>query len=511
MEEANPKRPHAEAERRRPKYIEINRAQGLFSQVMVDELIGADHIARMIWEIVGRLDLSGFEREVASFEKESGRPAWPPRLLVSVLVYGYTLGTGSARELERKMEHEPGLRWLMALETVNHHTLSDFRRQDMEKLKGIFTQVLALLADEDLVDFQTLLQDGTKMRAQASRGSMRRRKTLSEHLEDAKECVAELDRKAEQEPTGEPRTKSEAAQERAARERLKRLEAALKEMEARQEAAKASEKEEVRVSETEPEVKKMRHADGSYGPSYNRQLVTEGKHGFIAGWMASISSNDQHELIPGVAQATSCTGQMVKMVIVDAGYGYRHNIEAMAKEGIVFVAPRQEEVKRQAGALAKAGIQAQFAAGNFKQAADQQTVQCPAGQTLVRIGSGTHHGMPVQRYEAEAKVCGACQYKAQCCPKREARFVERVIESAAVKEHDRRMSDPAIQEQYKKRKQIAEYPNMRIKSDWRMNRFRLRGLDNVNKESFWMVLAFTLDRLHSLRHRLTGMAQPAAA
>jgi transposase len=507
MVEANP----AEAQKARPKYIEIDRSQGHFCQLMIDELVGADHPARMIWGIVGQLDLSPFESEVASFEKQCGRAAWPPRLLVSVLAYGYTLGTGSARELERMMEHEPGLRWLVAMEKVNHHTLSDFRRQDIEKLTGIFTQVLALLANEDVVDFQTLLQDGTKMRAQAGSGSMHRRKTLTEHLQEAKGCVEELDRRAETEATGQPRTKKEAAQQRAARERLQRMEAAMKELEAREKAAKPSEKEKVRVSETEPEVTKMKHPDGGFGPSYNLQLVTEAKHGFIVGWTLSTAHNDQHELRAGLAMATSCTGQAVKTIIADGGYGYRHNIEAMAAANIELVAPRLEEEKRQAGALAKAGIGAEYAAGKFKLAADEQTLQCPAGQTLVKIGAGTHHGLPVQRYQAEAGVCAVCAHKLQCCPKREARMVERVVESEAIKEHDRRMADPATQELYKKRKQIAEYPNLRIKWDWGMDRFRLRGRDNVTKEAFWMVLAFSMDRLYSLRRRLSRAILPEAA
>ncbi|MDQ6707935.1 MAG: IS1182 family transposase [Acidobacteriota bacterium] len=486
-----------DAPKPRAKYIEINRAQGRFCDLMIDHLVGADHPARMIWEIVGKLDLSAFESDVASFEKQSGRAAWPPRLLVSVLAYGYTLGTGSAREIERMMEHEPGLRWLAAMEKVNHHTLSDFRRQDLEKLKGIFTQVLALLANEDMVDFQTLLQDGTKMR-QAGAGSMHRRKTLTEHWQQAKGCVEELDRRAEQEAAGQPRTKKEAAQERAARERLKRMEAAMQELEGREASAKPSEKQKVRVSETEPEVKKMKHPDGGFGPSYNLQLVTEAKQGFIVGWTVSTSHNDQHELRPGLAMATSCTGQAVKTIIADGGYGYRHNIEAMAAAHIELVAPRQEEDKRQAGALATAGIEPEYAPGKFKLAADG-TMQCPAGQTLVQIGTGAHHGLRVQRYQAEAAVCAACAHKVRCCPKREARLVERVVESEALREHDRRMADPAIQAQYKKRKQIAEYPNLRIKSDWKMDRFRLRGRDNVIKESFWMVLAFSMDRLYSLR------------
>ena len=110
------------------------------------------HPARLIWKIVAGLDLSACEKEVASFEREVGRSRWSPQLLTSILTYDYTLGTGSARELERLMASDPGLRWLGAMEVVNHHTLSDFRVREMERLQGILTQVLALLANENLVD-----------------------------------------------------------------------------------------------------------------------------------------------------------------------------------------------------------------------------------------------------------------------------------------------------------------------------------------------------------------------
>ena len=497
---------------KRPKYRAIVRDQGVFTNLFIEDLIDAHHPARMIWEITGQLNLSAFDQEADSFEHEAGRARWPPRLLVSVLAYGYTLGTGSARQLERMMEHEPGLRWLVALDPVNHHTLSDFRTQELERLKGILSQVLAVLAGEELVDFQTLLQDGTKMRAQAGKESFRRRKTLSEHLAEAQACVKELDRRAAQDGEGAAqRSKSEAARERAARERLARMEAALRELEKREAAARPSQRAEVRVSESEPEARKMKHADGSYAPSYNLQLVTEAEQGLIVGWSVSASPNDQHELLPGLEMAVSSTQQAAQTMIADGGYASRANIEAMAERGVVLVAPRTEEEKRQAGAMARAGIAPAFAAAKFTLAADEQAMQCPAGAVLVQIKERKHHGQAVRVYQAEAAVCGACPHQPQCCPQREARQVERVIESEAVQEHDRRMAEPATQELYKKRKQIAEYANMRIKSDWGLDQFRLRGLEKVTKEAFWMVLAFTLDRWHSLRRRKTLLGEPAAA
>jgi hypothetical protein len=351
------------------------------------------------------------------------------------------------------------------------------------------------LASEDLVDFQCLLQDGTKLRAAAGSGSYHRKKTLTEHLAEAQACVDELDRRAAAEPAREgPRTKKEAAQERAARERLARMKEAQKELEQRTDEAKEQKKAEGRVSESEPEARKMKHPHGGYYPSYNLQLVTEAKHGFIVGWTVTTSPNDQHELQPALQVAQTGTQQPVKQVIVDGGYAGRENVEALAKDGIELVAPWMDDEKRQAGSTARAGLKPAFAAGKFVVAADERSLTCPAGSTLSELKKGTHHGLPVRRYLADARVCGACPRKADCTPKHESRLVRRVVETAAMQDYLRRMAEPAMQALYRKRSQIAEYPNMKIKAVWGLNRFRLRGVAKATKEAFWMVLAFTMDR-----------------
>ena len=123
----------------------VDRAQTMLAQIWVDELIPANHKARAIWELTGRLDLSRFEEPIKARQGSAGRSAWDPRLMVSLWVYGYSEGIGSAREIERLLEWEPGLQWLGGLETVNHHTLSDFRVEKREALNGLFTKLLAML------------------------------------------------------------------------------------------------------------------------------------------------------------------------------------------------------------------------------------------------------------------------------------------------------------------------------------------------------------------------------
>jgi transposase len=95
--------------------------------VDVESLIGAEHAARAIWELSQSLDVSEFPKDNKSVEGVAGAERTDPRVVISGWVYGLTLGIGSARELERRLEQEPGLRWLCGDERINHHTLSDFR------------------------------------------------------------------------------------------------------------------------------------------------------------------------------------------------------------------------------------------------------------------------------------------------------------------------------------------------------------------------------------------------
>ena len=87
----------------------VNRQQMSWRAVDVDKLIAEDHRARAIWTLVGRLDLSPFYRAIESSTEEGGRPAFDPQLLISLWVYAYSQGIGSAREVARRCADLCGL------------------------------------------------------------------------------------------------------------------------------------------------------------------------------------------------------------------------------------------------------------------------------------------------------------------------------------------------------------------------------------------------------------------
>ncbi len=192
-----------------------------------------------------RLDLSRFYEDIESSAEEGGRPAFDPQLLISLWVYAYSEGIGSAREVARRCEFDPAFQWLTGLEEVNYHTLADFRVEKQQELDELFTQVLAALSKEGLITLEQVMQDGTKIKALASGRSYQGEGTIREHLERARRRVAEM---------GDPRNeeaspKARQARTRARREQQERLESALQELEKLQERKKRRASQEQGTSE----------------------------------------------------------------------------------------------------------------------------------------------------------------------------------------------------------------------------------------------------------------------
>src|SRR5882762_150099 len=215
----------------------VNRQQISWRAVDVERLISEDHPARAIWALIGRLDLSAFYRTIESSVAEGGRPAFDPQMMISLWVYAYSQGIGSAREVARRCEYDPAFQWLTGLTEVNYHTLADFRVEKQQELDELFTQVLAALSQEGLITLEQVMQDGTKIKAQASSRSYCQEETIREHLERARRRVAEM---------GDPRNdesspKARQAQVRARRQQQERLESALEELQKWQ-ARKSGEK-----------------------------------------------------------------------------------------------------------------------------------------------------------------------------------------------------------------------------------------------------------------------------
>src|SRR6266481_1498186 len=293
---------------KQPLIRPINRQQMSWRAVDVERLIGEDHRARAIWTLVGRLDLQQFYDDIESSAEQGGRPAFDPQLLISLWVYAYSEGIGSAREVARRCAFDPAFQWLTGLEEVNYHTLASFRVEKQQELDELFTQLLGVLSAEGLITLEQVMQDGTKIQALASTRSYQREATIREHLE------------------------------RARQEQQKRLENALQELEKLQESKKGEKaKSQVRVSTGDPEARVMKQSDGGLALSYNAQISTDAAQGLIVGVAVTQAAEDSAQLLPAVDRIEQQLKETPQQMVADGGYTTRDNIEKMAKREIDFL------------------------------------------------------------------------------------------------------------------------------------------------------------------------------
>ena len=117
----------------RPRLRVPVRDQVEFQQASLDQLLPADHEARVVWAAVCRLDLGRWLAEIKAVEGEVGRNATAPQLLVALWVYATLRGVASGREVARLCQSHLAYRWLCGGVSVNHHLLSDFRSQSGAK------------------------------------------------------------------------------------------------------------------------------------------------------------------------------------------------------------------------------------------------------------------------------------------------------------------------------------------------------------------------------------------
>jgi transposase len=467
----------------------IDRSQSFWGAIDVEKLIEEDHPARGIWAMVTRLDLSPLEEKIKAVEGRAGQSSLDPRLLMALWIYGYSEAVSSARELSRLCGYEPGCQWLTGMQPVNYHTLSDFRVEHKKELDEIFVQVLGLLSAEGLVEMKRITQDGTKVKAQAGADSFRREQRIRQHLQLAREQVEAMGRPESEEES----QRVSQARKRATRDRQQRLQEALHELEQIQKVRAESESDQVRVSETDPEARVMKHADGGFAPSYNVQISTDAAAGIIVGVDVTQAGNDCDQLLNGVDQVETNTGLTPEQILVDGGYTMKNsNIEVMAERGIDLNGPVVESNSE--ASLKQRGIQPEFYPSQFRFHETTDTMICPADKTLRRIGRHRREGRIEYSYQASATDCLACPFRVRCCPKSSPRRVVRLEHSEAVKAFRAKMQTEEAQQLYRTRAQIAEFPHAWIKEKLGLRRFRLRGRQKVRAEAVWACLTYNIQQ-----------------
>ena len=337
-------------------YLPYDPDQQLLLPAALREWLPDDHLAYFISDVVDQLDLSSI---TARYERERrGGPPYHPRMMVKVLLYGYCIGVASSRRIAQRLHEDIAFRVLAANNTPDFRTISDFRKDHLGALSGLFLQVLAFCQRAGLVKLGHVALDGTKVRANASRHKAMSYKRMKEKEEQLAAEVAELLRRAqevdeeEDRRYGKDKRGDELPEELAFREgRLEKIREAMAALEAEaQAAAEAEGKEHPGVPEdkaqrnfTDAESRIMPAPGGrDFLQAYNCQAVVDHAHQVIVAARATNQSSDQQQAAAMMQETIDNIGAVPREVSADAGYYSARAVDDLQALGVdPFVAPEQ--------------------------------------------------------------------------------------------------------------------------------------------------------------------------
>jgi len=311
------------------------------------------HLAYFVSDVVDYLDISVIMERYA--KEDRGYPPYHPRMMVKVLLYAYCIGVPSSRKIARRLEEDIAFRVLAANNTPDFRTISDFRKDHLQALAGLFLQVLKLCQKTGLVSLGHVALDGTKIKANASKHKAMSYKRMKEEGARLEAEVAELLKKAEtvdadeDQQYGKDKRGDELPEELAFREsrlgRIREAKVAL-EAEARREAEQGGKKEGIPQDKaqrnfTDPDSHIMPAPGGKHFiQAYNAQAAVDSAHQVIVAVELTNQPSDKCQAEPMMEAVKANTGQLPRQMSADAGYFSSDAVKNLTAQGMdVYIPP----------------------------------------------------------------------------------------------------------------------------------------------------------------------------
>ena len=340
-------------------YLPYDPEQQLLLPAALQEWLPQDHLAYFISDVADQLDLAEITER---YEQETrGGPPYHPRMMVKVLLYGYCVGVASSRRMAQRLHEDIAFRVLAANNTPDFRTISDFRKDHLAALSGLFLQVLALCQQAGLVKLGHVALDGTKVRANASKhqamsyGRMKEKEAqlqgeVDELLRRAQEVDEEEDQRYGRDKRGDELPEELSFREGRLR-KIREAKAAL-ETQARAEAEQAEAEgkqhpgtpaDQAQRNFTDPDSRIMPGPGGrDFQQSYNCQSVVDQEHQVIVAARATNQPSDKQQAATMIEETINNTGAVPKEVSADAGYYSAKAVEELCALGVdPFVAPEK--------------------------------------------------------------------------------------------------------------------------------------------------------------------------
>lgn len=201
--------------------IGIDKKQISFTPICLDDIVGENHICRVISAFTERLDMEKLEYKYAKC-KETGCPPYDPRMMLNLYIYGYLNRINSSRKLRDEARRNIEVMWLMDGLTPDDKTICNFRKDNTKALKLTFRGFSEMCRELGLYGGKIVAIDGTKIRANNSRKNNHNRITVERELSSIEKRIKEYINKLDEMDSADQEQKEVSEEEvRSALEKLK--------------------------------------------------------------------------------------------------------------------------------------------------------------------------------------------------------------------------------------------------------------------------------------------------
>ncbi len=491
-----------------PRFLPVDLARQLIPGTF-------EHAAHHLLEHA--VDLSAFDARCRN--DDTGAPAYPPAMLLTIVLCAYAHGIVSTRGIERLCQEHVTFIALCGDTGPHFTTIAHFVSTLGEDIAHVFAAVLAVCDRQGLIGRELFAIDGVKLPSNASK---RRSGTRADFERQAAKCetaaAAMLARhRAEDARPVEPDV---AAKDTARRARLERDAAELRTWLAAHPADRRGPAGGVRQSNrTDNESAKMATGKGVL-QGYTGVAAVDSAHQIIVEAQAHGTGAEQELLVP-VVTALQPVLAPTSVITADAGYHSEANLTQLAEQHVeALIADtdlrRRDErfatqdrhrttphpLRALTGGRPEPRV---FQPADFTYDADARTCVCPAGKALYRAGRDViTRGYVADHFRGAKRDCGPCPLRAQCLrtpdrtPTRQVAFF-RGKAAGTPESHTARMQQrldtPEGRAQYGRRFATVEPVFANLRANKRLDRFTLRGRAKVDAQWKLYCLVHNIEKL----------------
>jgi transposase len=463
------------------------------------------------------IDLSHFDARFRN--DDTGAPAYPPALLLKVVLFAYAQGIVGSRRIERACQEHVTFIALCGDRAPHFTTIAQFVSTLKDDIAHVFGAVLAVCDQQGLIGREMFAIDGVKLPSNASKQRSGTRADFEHQaakLEAAATAMVERHRETDALPV-EPDLAAKAAHRI---QRLERNAAQLRDWLAQHPDDRPGAKGAVRQSNrTDNESAKMATGKGVI-QGYTGVAAVDSKHQIIVEAQAHGTGSEQELLVP-VVTAVQALRTRDTRITADAGYHSEANLQALALIEVDALIADNDMRKRDERFATQGrhqdtpdplydkspSVQAAsiFQPSDFTYDPEARTCICPAGKSLYRKGRNlVTNGFVAEHFRGAKRDCRACALRARCLRTPETTTVRNVAffrgrATPAPETHTARMKvkidAPAGRAQYAQRFGAVEPVFGNVRYNKGLDRFTLRGQTKVDGQWKLFCLVHNIEKL----------------